>query len=92
MNQRHKSEPQGVLTYSCKPGRHKAALYAGKDSYETASKWRAALQEKRAEGPYQTQSAIKMFVSPRTLLFRLEAKTSLAPSWLNIGKPSKVGL
>ena len=37
-----------------------------------------------------TQSAIKTFVSPRTLALRLEAKTRRLPSGENIGKPSKV--
>ena len=39
---------------------------------------------------YSTQSAMKMFVSPRVLALRFEAKTSFLPSGVNIGKPSKV--
>src|SRR6266404_4530842 len=47
-----------------------------------------------ARGPsiYSTQSAMKMFVSPRTFPLRFEAKTSFFPSGENIGKPSNVSL
>src|ERR1043165_6391508 len=37
---------------------------------------------------HSTQSAMKIFVSPRTLPLRFEAKTSCLPSGVNIGKPS----
>ena len=41
---------------------------------------------------HSTQSAMKILVSPGTLSWRFEAKTSLLPSGVNIGKPSNVGL
>lgn len=45
-----------------------------------------------APGRYSTQSATKMFVSPRSRPCRLEANTSRRPSGLNIGKPSNSAL
>src|SRR5690606_38378298 len=48
-----------------------------------------------AESPlrrtHSTQSARKTFVSPSCAAPRLDAKTSMLPSGLNIGKPSKSG-
>src|SRR5687767_2725200 len=40
----------------------------------------------------QTQSAMKIFVSPCFALSRFDANTNLLPSCDHIGNPSKVGL